>query len=270
VISEKTRLRLLSKLIMLATSLVGLGAFVYPFFSSQTVQSAARNQAHTQDAPLMTIVLITLCLGAILATLSTGEMNAKMVAVLGILTAVNAVLRAVPGPAGFAAVFALPILCGYVYGGVFGFLLSALSLLVSALIGAGMGPWLPFQMFAAGWVGLSSSWLPKLERWPKVEVGVLGFWGLLWGLLFGAIMNIWFWPFVFQPSKADIYWQPGLGLLQSLRHYAAFYLVSSLWWDLGRGLGNAILIWVFGTALLKLLRRFRKRFHFMFVEQSLS
>jgi len=58
--------------------------------------------------------------------------------------------------------------------------------------------------------------------------------------------------------------------LTSLRHYLAFYLVSSLWWDMGRGLGNAILIWAFGTALLKLLRRFRKRFHFEFVESSVS
>jgi len=210
VISERTKLGLLSKLIMLGTSLVGLAAFLYPFLSSQTAQSVSRNQAHAQDAPLMTIVLITLCLGVLLTTMSSGEMNAKMIAVLGMLTAVNAVLRAVPGPAGFAAVFALPILCGYVYGGVFGFLLGALSLLVSALIGAGVGPWLPFQMFAAGWVGLTSSWLPKLGKWPKIEVAVLGLWGLVWGLLFGAIMNIWFWPFVFQPSQAEMYWQPGM------------------------------------------------------------
>ena len=44
--------------------------------------------------------------------------------VLGVLTAANAVLRGVPGPAGFTLVLLLPILCGYAYGPTFGFLLG--------------------------------------------------------------------------------------------------------------------------------------------------
>ena len=182
--------RWLDSLILLAASLGGLAAFLYPFFTLAVTQSASGYGSHSAEAPLLTIGLVTLCLGAVLATLGGGGMNAKMVAVLGVLVAANAVLRAVPGPAGFAAVFMLPVLCGYLYGATFGFLLGSLSLLVSALIGAGVGPWLPYQMLAVGWVGLTSAGLwpalrvLRLERHPRREVAILGAWGLLWGFSF--------------------------------------------------------------------------------------
>ncbi|MHB0858538.1 MAG: ECF transporter S component [Anaerolineae bacterium] len=254
--------RLLESLILLVASLLGLAAFLYPFFQPALAQGMASSMAHSQDAPLMMIVLVVFCLGAVLATLGTGAMNSKLVAMLGVLTAMNAVLRAVPGPAGFSAVFVLPVLCGYIYGATFGFLLGALSLLVSAVIGAGVGPWLPYQMFVAGWVGLTSAWLPNMRRWGAGEVVVLGAWGLLWGMVFGVLMNVWFWPYVFQPEQGELFWQPGMALEQTLRNYSAFYVVTSAWWDLGRAAGNALLIWVFGAAILRLLRRFQGRFHF--------
>lgn len=254
--------RWLDDFILVLASLIGILALVYPFFAPAIQQVPAANAAHAQDAPLMTILLIVLCLAAVTATLGTGEMNSKMVAVLGVLTATNAVLRAVPGPAGFAAVFMLPVLCGYAYGATFGFLLGALSLLVSAIIGAGVGPWLPYQMLVAGWVGLTASWLPNMHRWRRGEVVVLALWGLVWGFLFGALMNIWFWPYVFQAQQAEMYWQPGMGLRDTLQRYAVFYGATSLWWDLGRAAGNGLLTWLFGASILKLLRRFQKRFHF--------
>lgn len=257
-----SRTRSMSGLILGLASLIGLVAFLYPFFLTALPQSVTRANAHAEDAPLMTILLVALCLGAVLATLNAGEMNTKIVAVLGMLAGVNAVLRAVPGPAGFAAVFALPVLCGYVYGATFGFLLGALSLLASAFIGGGVGPWLPYQMLAVGWVGMSSAWLPRLDAHPRAEVLMLGVWGLLWGFAFGALMNIWFWPYVFQPQQAALYWQPGMSLGEALRSYGLFYVVTSLWWDVGRAAGNALLLWAFGRPLLKLLRRFQRRFHF--------
>jgi len=255
--------RALDGLILGLASLIGVIAFVYPFFAATLPQGFTQSAAHAQDAPLLTIVIVVFCLGAIMATRGTGEMNSKTVAILGVLTATNAVIRAVPGPAGFSLVFVLPMLCGYAYGATFGFLLGALSLLASALIGAGVGPWLPYQMLATGWVGLTSAWLPNMRRWRRIEVLVLGLWGVLWGFIFGAIMNIWFWPYVYQPQQAQIYWQPGMSLGQTLRSYALFYGLTSFWWDVGRAVANALLTWVFGSAVLKLLRRFQDRFHFV-------
>jgi energy-coupling factor transport system substrate-specific component len=257
------RERLYGHLVLLLASLIGVAAFLYPFLLMSGAQAVSPEQAmQLQEAPLLTILLVVLCLGVVLASLGAGAMNAKMAAILGMLTAVNAVLRALPGPAGFSAVFVLPILCGYAYGATFGFLLGALSLLASALIGGGVGPWLPYQMMTVGWVGLTAAWIPRLERWPRVEVAVLGASGLIWGFVFGAIMNIWFWPYLFQPQQVEMYWSPGMALGEVLQRYGVFYLLTSLWWDVGRAVGNALLIGLLARPLLTLLRRFERRFQF--------
>lgn len=262
--SSRTRGRLLNGLILLVASGVGVIAFLYPFFSLQSgeqAQGLAAN-AHANDAPLVLLVLVAFCLGSIVSNMSSGQMNSKMIAVLGILVAMNAVLRVIPGPAGFSAIFMLPVLCGYAYGGTFGFLLGAISLLVSALIGGGVGPWIPYQMLTAGWVGLMSSWLPDMRQLGRWEAAILAVWGLGLGLVYGAIMNIWFWPFVMAPGSSDMYWAGGIGLVETLKRYAVFYSVTSLWWDIGRAAGNFLLLLLFGLPILKVLRRFQSRFSF--------
>ena len=253
---------------LLLVSLVGIAAFLFPFAQPRDPGGAEpqglNGVAHAQDAALTFVVLIVLSLGALMGNMVSGSggLNAKMVATLGVLTAVNAVLRVAPGPAGFSAMFALPILCGYCYGATFGFLLGVLSLAVSALLGAGIGPWLPYQMFAVGWVGLTSAWLPRFPRRPRLEVVLLVAWGLLWGIGFGFVINVWFWPFVYDATQAGLYWQPGAGPLDAFRRYLAFYAVTSVWWDAGRAVGNGLLIGFFGAPVLRLLRRFGRRFTF--------
>ena len=55
------------------------------------------------------------------------------------------------------------------------------------------------------------------------------------------------------------------GLWSTVGRYAAFYLTTSLWWDLGRAIGNFLLILLFGVPILRLLRRFQRRFRFEMV-----
>lgn len=256
--------RLLIGAIVFLASLLGLASFLYPFFALPPGDGAAAPSAmaHAQDAPLIFVVLVILCLGAVLSSLSSGTMNSKLIAVLGILTAANAVLRGIPGPGGLSLVFLLPILCGYAYGPTFGFLLGVFSLGVSAFLGFGVGPWLPYQMFAAGWVGLLSGWLPHFEERPRLEAVVLASWGLLLGLLFGVLMNVWFWPFIATPGQSEMYWEPGLAMAETLKRYGLFYVVTSLWWDLTRAVGNFVLLLLLAAPVLRLLRRFEQRFHF--------
>lgn len=251
--------RRLSNVTLGLISLLGLGAFLLPFISP--AQGAA-DAAHAEDAPLVFFLLVALSLLLIFADLEARHLNPKIIAVLGVLTAVNAALRLIPGPLGFSAVFVLPILTGYTYGAEFGFLLGSLSLFVSAVVTGGLGPWLPFQMFAAGWTGLSAGWLPDLRRLGRGEPLVLAAFGFAWGLLFGVVMNLWFWPYLPPGTQAGIGWEPGLGLRQGVQRYAAFYILTSLWWDLGRAGGNAGLLFLFSVPLLRLLRRFGRRFRF--------
>jgi energy-coupling factor transport system substrate-specific component len=263
------RADILSIAISLLASVLGLAAFLYPFLLPGRADSGA--MAHTNDAPLVFVVLLVLCLATVFASLTSQQMTSKLVALLGILTALSAVLRTIPGPAGFNAIFLLPILSGYCYGPTFGFMLGVLSLLVSALIGGGVGPWLPYQMLATGWVGLLSGFLPELKH-RRLEPVMLAIWGALVGLIFGAIMNIWFWPFLaggatgFAQAESGV-WQPGMSVWATVRAYATFYIVTSLWWDAWRAAGNALLLLFFSGAILRVLRRFRSRFRFDIVPE---
>jgi energy-coupling factor transport system substrate-specific component len=266
--------RLLNAAILSLVSAIGIAAFLYPFVQpAAEAATSSETMAHARDAPLLFAVVIVLCLGAVLGNLVGSGLHAKMIAALGVLTAANAVLRAVPGPAGFSAAFALPILVGYCYGPTFGYLLGALSIAVSAMMGAGVGPWLPYQMFTTGWMGLTSAWLPHAPRRPKLEVAMLVIWAVVWGMLFGFVMNIWFWPYIVDPAQASsgqtgMHWEPGMGALQAFRSYLAFYALTSSWWDVARAAGNGLIILAFGQPLLRLLRRFGRRFTFTLEESQ--
>lgn len=253
---------LLSNLTLALICALGAAAFLYPFFLAAP-QFGGVNSAHSATAPLIFVVLGPALLALLVAELGAGRLNAKTVAVLGILTAINAVLRLPAGPGDAPTFFFLVLLAGYVYGGRFGFLLGALSLLVSAVLTGGVGPWMPFQMFVIGWMGLSAGGLRRLGRglrpggWP--ERALLCVHGYVWGFLFGALMNVWFWPFV---GPGALGWEPGLGLGETLRRFWTFYAATSLAWDAVRALGNVALIVLLGGPVLKELRRFQRRFHF--------
>lgn len=257
----------LSVIIMTFTTLLGIWAFLFPFFVPPAPGS--ETNSHAADAPLIFLLVIGLCLIAIITDLETRAIDSKTIALLGVLVATNSLLRPLQGPGGFSGFQVLPILCGYVFGGVFGFLLGSLSVLVSALITGGVGPWMPFQMLAIGWIGMASGALPKdaIRRlWDgKAEKWVLAAWGAILGLIFGAIMNLTFWPFLIAGTTGlpdNQVWQPGAGLGDAVARYAAFYLATSLPWDVWLSVGNVLLLIFLGPSILRLLRRFKQRFFF--------
>jgi energy-coupling factor transport system substrate-specific component len=262
--------RLLSLAIYGLSTALGVTAFMYPFFMP-TVQPEAMGQAHGGDAPLVLTALVVVCFGAVLFEVQGQAGSAKMIALLGMLVSINALLRfveaAIPGPGGFSPIFFLIVVTGYVFGGRFGFLMGALTLLVSALITAGMGPRLPYQMFTAGWIGMSAPLCRPLVcatrgqgKWR--EVVVLAAFGGIWGLVYGAVMNVWFWPYASGPVEQ--HWQAGSIWMDGLARYAAFYLATSLVWDIFRLVGNAGLMLAIGLPTLRALRRFQRRFAFSY------
>jgi len=265
------RQQLLSVAIYALTTLIGVVAFLYPFWMPAVQHTAMMGQAHANDAPLMLTLLVGVCFVVLLLEVQSQAVSAKLVALLGILVSINAILRfvevAVPAPGGFSPIFFLIILTGYVYGGRLGFLMGTLTFLVSALITGGVGPWLPYQMFTAGWVGMSAPlcrptvWmLGGQNKW--IEPLILAAFGGFWGLVYGMVMNIWFWPFVTGPVEQ--YWHPGLGMVAILERYALFYVTTSLFWDSMRSVGNVVMILAFGLPTLQALRRFKKRFTFSY------
>ncbi|MDY7075773.1 MAG: ECF transporter S component [Chloroflexota bacterium] len=267
--------RLISGFIYALSGAIGILAFAYPFFFD--VQATGPlGLAHGQDATLVTTTLVGLSLVALLVELQGQAIRAKTVAMLGVMVAITSVLRfievAVPMPGGFSPIFAPIILSGYVFGGRFGFLMGAFTLLVSGLITGGVGPWLPYQMFTAGWVGMTAGWFGKISNlqslipnlteagYWRLEIVLLSVFGFAWGLLYGVIINVYFWPFAVGPAEQA--WSPGAGLGETLARYGTFYAVTSLGWDLVRAGGNAALILLLGAPTVRALTRFQRRFHF--------
>jgi energy-coupling factor transport system substrate-specific component len=177
------------------------------------------------------------------------------------MVALDATLRLVPSVLGASPIFLLIILVGVVFGASMGFQMGVLTLLFSALITGGLGPWLPFQMLGAGWVGLTAGWLPQRGS-LRSRVIVIAIFGAAWGLLFGALMNLWFWPFAAPGLEADagLYWSPDLSATESIARYFRFYAVTSLGFDLARSIGNIVLVLIFGGPILRLFERYRSRF----------
>lgn len=255
--------RVIRRAIYVLSGAIGVLAFVYPFFTSAQ-PGGSPGLAHGQDAPLIAMALVGLSLIALLMELQGEALGAKTTALLGVLVAITSVLRfvevAIPMPGGFSPIFAPIILTGYVFGGRFGFLMGVFTMLVSGLITGGVGPWLPYQMFTAGWAGMTAGWLKKINLQQKLEIGVLSVFGFIWGLLYGVIINVYFWPFAV--GAAEQTWSPEIGLSKTLARYAAFYVVTSLGWDLMRAVGNTALILLLGAPIVRALDRFRRRFHF--------
>ncbi len=263
--------RWLSPIIYLICSLVGVVSLLYPFVLPQFNATGQPGQQRSADMPLMLTLLLGLALLVLVYEVQGQAMSTKIIALLGVLVAINAALRffdvAIPIPGGFSPIFFLIILTGYVYGARFGFLMGVMTLVVSAILTGGVGPWLPSQMFTAGWVGMSAALLRPSMRNLSLEgrsgeVWILAGFSAVWGILFGIIMNLWTWPFIAGP--ADQYWSQGIGMLETFQRYATYYLATSLVWDIARAAGNFLLIFGFGVPALRALRRFQRRFTFTY------
>lgn len=257
-----------TNLIILVLGFLSLAA---PFVLPQARNAGAQGASF----PIMISLIIVICLIIVFYEIQTTTIDSKMVAFLGVLIAINAGLRflenAVPGPAGFSPTFFLIILTGYYFGGRIGFLTGAMTMFVSALITGGVGPWLPGQMITAGWIGQSAVLLKLIVRGLKWqgkagEIVLLSAFGALWGLLYGAIMNLWFWPFLgAAPGQS---WLQNAGLAENLGRYTTYYLATSLVWDITRAVGNVLTLAFLSRPVLKIYHRFGQRFSFQFVQEK--
>ena len=252
----------LSAAILLVASALGLwGVFRPLFLSAGDLERAAVTGAGSEQAPVLIFGLLGLCLVVVVSNLETRRMDARSVALLGVLVGISACLRLVSGPLGASGSFLLPILCGYAFGADFGFLLGALAMLMSSLLTGGIGPWLPFQMFGVGWCGMVAGWLPQMPGRYGRACALLAVWGVLSAFIFGALMNLWIWPFL-TPDVSEHHFNPGQMWKVTAARFSAYYLATSSWWDAGRAMANGVLILLGGPPILRLFERFQRRLQF--------
>ena len=252
------RLRSRSTLVLTLASLAGLMMFVWPLLLVPDPDAAQ------VTPPFLFLALLPVLVLVVLVELTEGGMDAKTLAMLGVLTAINAALRALgAGLAGVELVFFLLVLSGRAFGAGFGFVLGCTSLFASALLTSGVGPWLPFQMMSAAWIGLGAGLLPRRVT-GRPEIAMLVVYGIFCAYAFGLLMNLSSWPFVLGIEVAGhsgtLAFVPGAPVEENLQRFLIYTLLTSTGgWDTGRAITNSIAIVVLGPAVLATLRRASRR-----------
>jgi energy-coupling factor transport system substrate-specific component len=235
-----------------AISIAGLALFLWPFAASDT-------------PPATAALALSVGVVAVLAFVeaSARTLDARRFALLAAIAAIDAGLRLVlvTGLGGFSPMFFLILAAGYVYGPSYGFLAGSVALLASAVATGGIGPWLPYEMFGCGFVGLAAG-LAGLRRSGRVtwrDVVVLAAVGAVTGFAYGALLDVWDWT-TFYRNVPGFGWQPGLAPTAALARFGRFYVVTSFLYDAFRAVGNVIAVAVLGAPVLAGLLRMRARF----------
>ena len=138
------------------------------------------------------------------------------------------------------------------------------SLFASALMTAGVGPWLPFQMLVSAWVGMGAGLLPRRIT-GRAEIALLVVYGVVAAYLYGLLMNLSGWPFLLGVSipgheQTPLSFDPSAPLLTNLHRFGLYTLITSTGsFDTGRAITNAVAIAVLGPSVLATLRRAARR-----------
>jgi energy-coupling factor transport system substrate-specific component len=235
-------------------TLIGFVCFLWPFVLSPGKFGSR------YTPPLMFGILLVLVLAVVFAEVADGGIDSKALAMLGVLSAINAGLRPLgAGTAGIETVFFMLVFAGRVFGPGFGFALGCTSLFASAIITGGVGPWMPYQMFGCAWVGLFAGLLPPCRG--KLEIAMLAAYGVVAGYFFGFMLNLQFWPFSVDPASSIAY-LPGAPFTVQWHRYLVFDATTSLGWDTGRAVTDVVCILLVGPAALATFRRAARKARF--------
>lgn len=265
-VNTPIRLRPRATLALAVAAAITVVAFGWPLLVSADAAIVGNT-----TAPWMFALLLPLVLAVVLAEVSEGGLDAKAVAMLGVLSALGAALRPLgAGTAGIETVFFLLVLGGRVFGPGFGFVLGNTMLFASALLTGGVGPWLPYQMLGAAWVALGAGLLPSLrapssskpQSGNKAELAMLAVYSAAASLVYGLLLNLSFWPFALGAGSTSLSYEPGGPILENLARVVAFSLATSLGWDIGRAVTTTILVLATGPVLLRTLRRAARKASF--------
>jgi energy-coupling factor transport system substrate-specific component len=237
-------------------SLCGIVLFAWPFLGSGLPAST----------PAWTLTFACV-VGLFLVEAGMRQLDSRAVALLASIAAIDTALRlaVIEGIGGFSPIYFLVLCAGYVFGPSFGFLAGALSILVSALAGGGMGPWVPYQVFAVGWVGVAAGLAGRWSAGSRVpswrDVLTLAAVGGVMGWVVGALLDITDWIPVYR-GNPTLGWLSGMDAATSLVHFGRFYLLTSLAYDTFRAVGNVLMVLVLGAPVLAALARLRVRLSF--------
>ncbi len=252
--NDVVRFSPLGTAVLTLASLISAAGFLWPFFYSG--QSLPRTQLFFWAA-------LTVAFFLVIIQISNSALDAKSVALLGVLSALIAALRPLgAGAVGIEPMWFILILSARVFGPSFGFILGLTSMFVSALLTGGVGPWLGYQVFAAAWIGMAAGMLPGKKLRGRKEIALLILFGIIASEWFGILMDLQFWPWALGANTQLSYLVHG-SIAQNLSRFITFHFASAMAWDVPRAIFTTILLLLSGQAVLSALRRTKTRAAFL-------
>ena len=247
-------IKYLSNLLFALVNLLGIALFTWPLFFDINRFGLAELSQATWLASVFGIVAVAILALQINARL----LDSKTVAIVAVLVGLISALRLLgAGAVGIEPMWFLLILAARALGSQLGFVVAILSILVSALITGGIGPWLPFQVLAAGWIAIGVGLIPKSISF-QMERALLMIYGVFAAFFFGLLMDLQLWPWLLG-SDTQLSYLPGAAVTENLSRFLTFHIATALSWDLPRALITATLIFLTARPVLGAFKRAKSR-----------
>ena len=194
---------------------------------------------------LISLLILCECMLPFFLIFEGRKPQARELVLIAVLVALNVAGRAVffmlPE---FKPVVAMTILAGVAFGGETGFLVGAMTMLVSNMLFS-QGPWTPWQMFAMGMIGFLAGVLYRKGVLRRSKLSLCIFGVLASTVIYGGIMN---------PASALMWTQEiNLPILVS-------YYVSGIPVDLVRAAATFFFLWLGSGGMLEKLDRIKTKY----------
>lgn len=145
----------------------------------------------------------------------------------------------------FKPVMALTIIAGVAFGGETGFLVGAVTMLVSNILFS-QGPWTPFQMFAMGIIGFIAGVLYKKGLLLRSRTSLCIFGAICTFLIYGGIMN---------PASALIWGSETLNFKVILGYYITGFPMDAV-----HAAATVLFLWFGAEPMLEKLDRIKTKY----------
>ena len=194
----------------------------------------------------ISLLVLIEAMGAFAAAFEGGRPKGRELVIIAVLCALAAAGRAaffmLPS---FKPVLALVIISGAAFGGETGFLVGAVTMLVSNIM-FGQGPWTPWQMFAMGMGGFLPGVLFAGRPAGRTDLSIFGAAAAL--LVYGPVMNL----------GSLVIWQTNItwGMVLAA-------LIAGFPFDLVHAASTVIFLWLIAEPMLEKLERVKIKYGIM-------
>lgn len=225
---------------------------MWPLFAGESLFRAS----NVNQVQLLIALLIPIAMLLLLNDTLNHLISIRSFALIAIFISAAVALRPLGlGVAGLEPIWVAIIIAGYTLGVSAGFLVGGLSLILSALVTGGVGPWLGNQMVLAALIGAGAGLIGRINT-QRLFITIYAF---IATYLFGWFMNLWFWP-TFSNLQTSIAFDPTSTFLERVGAWVRFSLLTSSGFDIPRAVLSATLVWLVARRLQATVTRLNAPF----------